>query len=190
MFGRSLYIIFQSSLLAVLAAVSGAEAGEVPGGQVSQVIDDHPLLVLCLIGLLCAVIAVLYVSRRTLTASERRYRALFEDNGAVMFLVDQDSLKIMDVNPAACVFYGWNPAEFLTKRLTDINMLPEEIIRENNDDIVNYEKRRFYTRHKLASGEIQSVEVNSMPYNVDGREYLFSIIHPASGEATHTESTI
>lgn len=162
--------------LALLSAVKmGVNAP--PAAPIPQELYDHPLLFLCIIVLLCLLCAVLFLSRRKLQISERRYRSLFMDNGAVMFLVDLETLQILDVNPAACAFYGWSPAEFLSKRITDINTLPEAEVRELYRDVLHFERRRFSARHRLASGEERNLEVNSMPYRVDGRECLFSIVH-------------
>ena len=164
---------------------AGADTADIP---VPQELYDHPLLFLCISLLLCVIITVLLLSRRKLQSSERRYRSLFTDNGAIMLLIEPDSMRIMDANPAACAFYGWNPPDILNKRITDINTLPEPEIREIILDILNYEKRRFLARHRLASGEERDVEVNSMPYLLEGRQYLLSIIHDITGQvAAETE---
>ncbi len=154
-----------------------AEAEEKEEPWTHEALHDHPLVTLFIIFLLCVVIALLHLSRKKIKASERRYRALFQDNGAIMFLVDPVSLKVMDANPAACAFYGWSPADFLNKRIAEIAIGSEADLLEIIQDVLTYERRRFRARHRLASGEERDVEVNSMPYRVDGRECLFSIIN-------------
>jgi PAS domain S-box-containing protein len=99
-----------------------------------------------------------------------------------MFLIETESMRVMDANPAACAFYGWGPDDFLKKRLTDINTLPEPEIREVISDILNHERRRFHARHRLASGEERDVEVNSMPYRLEERQCLLSIIHDITSQ--------
>ena len=176
-------VAIASMLYSVVEA--GADTAKIP---VPQEFYDHPLLFLCITLLLCVLITVLLLNRRKLQSSERRYRSLFADNGAIMLLIEPDSLRIMDANPAACAFYGWNPSDFLHKRITDINTLPEPEIREIIHDILNYERRRFLARHRLSSGEERDVEVNSMPYLLEGRQYLLSIIHDITGQvAAETE---
>ena len=47
------------------------------------------------------------LAEAALRESEERYRSLFEDNHAVMLLIDPQSGAIVDANPAACAWYGW-----------------------------------------------------------------------------------
>ncbi len=52
------------------------------------------------------------------------HRELFEANRAVMLLVDPESERIVDANPAAVSFYG-DPEDVLKgKKMTDITTLP------------------------------------------------------------------
>ncbi|RJO64963.1 MAG: PAS domain-containing protein [Myxococcales bacterium] len=52
---------------------------------------------------------------KALRESEERYRGMFDNNHAVMLLLDPDQGRIVDANPAACDFYGW-PADRLSRR--------------------------------------------------------------------------
>ncbi len=173
---------------AVLFGFSGlcsprvAGAIELPRPSAREALHDHPIVSLCIIILLCLLCAVLHLSRIRIKASERRYRALFQDNGAIMILVDPVSLRIMDANPAACAFYGWSPADFLNKRIVDITTTSEAAVREIYHDVINFEKRRFQARHRLASGDQREMEVNAMPYGIDGKECILSIIHDMTNE--------
>ncbi len=170
----------------MVALFSPLKAGavEIPKPSIHEAFHDHPVVTLCIIVLLCLLCAVLLLSRRKIQASERRYRALFQDNGAVMLLIDAESMRILDANPAACAFYGWRPADFLNMPIFDINTSPESVVREIYHDVLNYERRRYRVRHRLASGEEREVEVNSMPYQIDGRDCLLSIIHAITTKET------
>ena len=159
--------------------VTGAADAPVP-----QEFYDHPLLFLCISLLLCILVTVLFLSRRKLQSSERRYRSLFADNGAIMLLIEPTTMLIMDANPAACAFYGWSPDDFLKMRISEINTLPEPAVGAIIYDILNHERRRFHARHRLASGEERDVEVNAMPYLLEGRQCLLSIIHDITAQVT------
>lgn len=50
-------------------------------------------------------------AREALAASEGRYRALFENNHAAMLLIDPADGSIVDANPAAAEYYGWDSAQ-------------------------------------------------------------------------------
>lgn len=112
-------------------------------------------------------------------ASDREalYHTLFQGNRAVKLLVDPTDGALVDVNAAACAFYGYSRDDFRNMRISDLNMLsPEEIAAEMQAAAA--EKRsHFFFRHRLASGEIRDVEVHSGPVTYMGRSLLYSIVH-------------
>ncbi len=112
-----------------------------------------------------------------LRESEARYRSLFDNNHAVMLLIDPITGEICDANPAACRFYGYSRAELVTMKITEINQLtPAEVHREM-EAARRQERGHFLFRHRLADGDIRDVEVYSGPIEVEGRKLLYSIIH-------------
>jgi PAS domain S-box-containing protein len=111
-----------------------------------------------------------------LRESEERYRQMFEKNRAIQLLIDPQSGRIVDANPAACDFYGFPLQEFKTKRIMDINTLPEERVKEEMALTASEKRNYFVFRHRLASGDIRDVEVHSSPVDIQGRKILYSII--------------
>jgi PAS domain S-box-containing protein len=108
--------------------------------------------------------------------SERHYRSLFENNHAVMLIIDPEDGAIVDANPAACAFYGW-PHEVLTrKRISDINTLDGAQIRSEMAAAVGKRRDHFTFRHRRADGSIRVVEVLSGPIQLRGRQLLYSIV--------------
>jgi PAS domain S-box-containing protein len=118
-----------------------------------------------------------------------RYNALFNNNHAVMLLVDTRTAQIINANPAACKYYGWSHSEITGMKITDINILPEsEVLKEM--ELAREEKRNhFLFKHRLANGEIRDVEVYSGPIEIDNHELLYSIVHDIS-ERRKTELTL
>jgi PAS domain S-box-containing protein len=110
-------------------------------------------------------------------ASEARYRQIFEKSTSVCWIVDIESMQIVDVNPAAVLFYGWPRDELVGKRLRDINVIPESILREQVQAAQGERRNFFVFRHRLRSGVLRDVEVHSSPIELDGKRVLFSIIH-------------
>ena len=55
-----------------------------------------------------------------LLQSEANYRSLFELNPAPMWICDEDTLALLDVNEAALKLYGWSRHEFLRLTAKDI----------------------------------------------------------------------
>jgi PAS domain S-box-containing protein len=114
---------------------------------------------------------------RDLRESEEQYRSLFKNNHSIMLLIDLGTANIVDANPAAVSFYGWSYETLIRKKIIDINTLTEEQVFDEIKKAKMEQRKQFYFRHCLASGEIRDVEVYSGPIKVHGRELLYSIVH-------------
>ncbi|MDZ4865201.1 MAG: PAS domain S-box protein [Gemmatimonadota bacterium] len=109
--------------------------------------------------------------------SEVRYRQIFEKTTSVSLLVDVETLRLIDVNPAAVLFYGWSREELIGKPLDEINTLNTIELRELVR-AAHSERRNFFVfQHRLRSGQLRDVEVHSSPIVLNGRTALFSIVH-------------
>jgi PAS domain S-box-containing protein len=112
--------------------------------------------------------------------SEERYRNLFQNNHAVTLIIDPDSGAIVDANPAASSYYGWDHEELLKKNIEEINTLtPEEVNVEMQ--LARTEKRNhFFFKHRLADGTTRDVEAYSGPLVIFGKTLLYSMVHDIS----------
>jgi PAS domain S-box-containing protein len=117
-----------------------------------------------------------------LAASEQRYSRLFNNNHAAMLLIDPESGKIADANPAACQFYGYEYQRLTSMKITDVNVLDPEEVKRRIQQAADDQHHRFEFPHRLSSGEVRQVEVYSGPIEVAGREMLYSIIHDVTPE--------
>lgn len=108
--------------------------------------------------------------------AEPSFQQAFERHNAVMLLIDPTSGQIVDANAAAARFYGYARARLTQMKIQDINQLsPEQVLAERK--LAETEGRNYFIfRHKLADGDIKTVEVHSIPLDFDGRNLLFSII--------------
>lgn len=125
------------------------------------------------------VAAIIEQRRResALRESEQRYRQLFDNNQAIKIVIDPYSGRIVDANPAACRFYGYDRKTLCSKVIWQINTLPEHEVRQELQNAVARERGYFLFKHRTATGEIRDVEIHSGPINVGGRPLLYSIIH-------------
>lgn len=114
---------------------------------------------------------------KDLRESEEQYKSLFKNNHSVMLLVDPETAGIVDANPAAVLFYGWSYEALTHKKITDINTLTEKQVFDEMEKAKMEQRKHFYFRHCLASGEIRDVEVYSGPIKVHGKELLYSIVY-------------
>jgi PAS domain S-box-containing protein len=115
-------------------------------------------------------------TEEALRDSEERYRQMFEQRQAIKLLIDPDSGQIVDANQAAADFYGYSRNTLKTLRVMDINTLPDnEVAREMQ--LARTERRNIFTfRHRLSSGEVRDVEVQSGPVEIQGKQLLYSIV--------------
>jgi PAS domain S-box-containing protein len=102
---------------------------------------------------------------------------MFERNRAVKLLIDPDTARIVDANSAACDFYGYSHEELCSLRITDINMLSSNEVREAMESTLAGDTAYFRFPHRLKSGEIRTVEVHSSPIELASKTYLYSIVH-------------
>src|SRR5260221_12067353 len=105
------------------------------------------------------------------------HRQIFEKNVAVQLLIEPDTGRIVEANPAACAFYGYARDELIQRKITDINSLPVSEVHAAMGQATGERKNTFRFRHRLATGDIRDVEVHSGPIEVDGRRLLYSIVH-------------
>jgi PAS domain S-box-containing protein len=123
-----------------------------------------------------------------LKESEARYRSLFQHNHAVMLLIDPTTGDIVDANPAACAFYGYPHEELISRKITDINMLPKDRVFKEMQRAGSEQRRQFFFRHRLAGDEVRDVEVFSGPIRLQGQDLLYSIIHDITARKQAEES--
>ncbi len=110
-----------------------------------------------------------------LGASEERYRELFTSAMVPMLIIDPLTGAIVDVNGAACGFYGYGAAALKALKISDINTLPlQDCIAAMAR--VGVGKQRLHFRHRLASGELREVEVFSGPMRSRGQTLLYSLV--------------
>lgn len=119
-------------------------------------------------------------SETAIRESESRYRSLFQNNHAVMLLVNPATGAVVDANPAAVGFYGWSREELLTKNVRDINTLSSKEIKAVMEDACREQRHTFAFQHRLADGSVRDVEVIAGPILVGGQECLYSIVQDVS----------
>jgi PAS domain S-box-containing protein len=125
-------------------------------------------------------------AEEALHKSETRFRKMFEHNDAVMLLIDPESGALIDANAAAARFYGYPVERLRTMRIDQINALTPEEVAARRAQAVKHQSNVFIFPHRLASGEMRTVEVRSSPIEVSGRVVLFSIVQDITERETAT----
>ncbi len=116
-------------------------------------------------------------AEEALRQSEEKFKNLFEDNVASMFLIEADTGNLVDVNEAAVKFYGWSRDEMCRMNINQINTLSPEEIKKEMAKAKNSRRLHYEFKHKRADGSVRDVEVFGSRIEIEGKDYLHSIIH-------------
>ncbi|MEZ4600517.1 MAG: PAS domain S-box protein [Syntrophotaleaceae bacterium] len=127
-------------------------------------------------------------AEEALKESEQRYRSFFQNNHAVMLLIDPESGAIVSANPAACDFYGHSLKKIICMNIAEINAEAKDQVQGKMQMAKTALRRHFIFKHRLADGQIRDVEVFSGPIPLEGRELLYSIVHDITDRKQAEES--
>jgi PAS domain S-box-containing protein len=119
------------------------------------------------------------VQERTaeLAKSEERFHNMFYNHEAVMWLVKPETGVIIEANKSAEQFYGYSFNSMAQFKVQDLNLISKDEIVRQMAEAVNQNHNYFIFPHKLASGDIRTVEVYSSPIEINNEILLFSVIH-------------
>jgi PAS domain S-box-containing protein len=117
--------------------------------------------------------------------SEQRFRRLISHNNAIILQIESSSGRILDANDAAVKFYGWSHQVLCGMNIQDINQMnPEQLLAERQ--AATTEQRSYFVfPHRLANGEIRTVEVHSTPIDNGSQPILVSIVHDITDRVSH-----
>jgi len=113
-----------------------------------------------------------------LTASESKYRLLFEANPHPMWVYDLETLQFLAVNEAAVREYGYSREEFLKLTIKDIRPVedvPRMVahLRELGPGL----KATDRWRHRRKDGTVLDVEISSHEIEFNGRRARIVLAH-------------
>lgn len=112
-----------------------------------------------------------------LRESEEQYKSLFENEHTIMLLIDPDDGRIVDANPAACTFYGYERTRMRAMNFHDIISLPQDEVARRVADIRQQKRQKFKSKHRLAGGDIRDVEALAGQIIVQGKPLIYSIVN-------------
>ncbi len=122
-------------------------------------------------------ITPLKMAEQALLSSEQRFRQMFENHSSVMLMIDAKDGAIVDANNAAANFYGYSIAQMRSMSIEQLNTHSAQQIAEERALALQQARNFFIFPHRLADGQIRTMEVHSSPVQVEGRTLLFSIVH-------------
>lgn len=106
-----------------------------------------------------------------------QFEKLFRKHDAIMLLMNGETGQRIDVNDTALQFYGYSIEQIKIMKIGDINKLPPAELDAEKQRAVREERKFFIVPHRLANGEIRTVEVHTTPIVISKNKYLFSVIN-------------
>jgi len=105
---------------------------------------------------------------------------MFENNSAVMLLVDPGNGRIVNANAAAITFYGWTLEELRAKKIWEINIASRETVEKFVKETISTRRGHYVLRHRTASGEVRDIEAFLGIIEIDGKTIFHIVIHDVS----------
>lgn len=180
------YQVFKESLLALMRGDSYFESESVNKtlmGKEFNVLLRWNYLTIPFNKNLKVIVSVVNISEirrveKELIASEARFRSFFQNNHTIMFLINKETGRFIDANPAAVNFYGYSREEFIEHlSVFDLNTLCKEDTLLKMQEAIQKKQAFFTFQHHKANGEIRDVEVYSGTLIFEQQPILFSIVH-------------
>jgi PAS domain S-box-containing protein len=101
---------------------------------------------------------------------------LFQKSVVPMLLVDPATTVFVDVNEAACSFYGYPRERMIGSDAHLVSAGPRAEVDARLRRTVRGEESHFFFNHRLASGEVREVEVFASPITFGGRNLIHSLV--------------
>lgn len=169
-----------SEQLVVYAGISQSDVLLPIEKEISQGLTRNAigtLLLLILAGVIIRQAGKLKRQHEQLQKNELLYRSFFDKHAAIKLMIDGKTGRIRKANNAAVAFYGYTARQLEQMSVFDLNLLPEDALKEKISAATDCHSNHFKFKHRLASGDSRDVEVYSSPIEIDGESLLFSIIH-------------
>lgn len=110
----------------------------------------------------------------------------FNCNPMAILVIDPETKAIVDANEAALRFYGYTYSELITMRISEINQSDDNVIKKEMHKAVMDKRNYFVFKHRVGSGQIKTVEITSVPIEIDNKVYIYSTIVDITSEQAMT----
>jgi PAS domain S-box-containing protein len=103
------------------------------------------------------------------------FKDFFESGGIKLILRTSDG-RIIGCNRAACAFYGWSKRRLKAMSIGQISLSSKEAIERQTAIVEARGLSIFHTCHRVAGGEVKSVEVHAYLGRYKGENVHFAVV--------------
>jgi two-component system cell cycle sensor histidine kinase/response regulator CckA len=122
-------------------------------------------------------------AEEALRQSEDKYRQLFEMESDALFLIDDETGAILEVNAAAQALYGYSRDELLSLKNTELSAEPEANLAETPAD----ERQIPLRHHRRKNGTVIPVEITARHFELGGRGVHVAAVRDISSRVAAEE---
>ena len=116
-------------------------------------------------------------AEEALRNSEKRFREMFEKHSAIKLVIEPETGNIINANQAAADFYGWSVEELRKMSILQINTLPPNEVKLVLEKWKSEDKLSFQFTHRRADGSIRDIEAFGCKITIQGKAFVYLIIH-------------
>lgn len=109
-----------------------------------------------------------------------RLQAMFNQHSAIKLIFDSETGNILDVNPAACQFYGYSRREFLNLTIQDLNILPVDLQAQDQEIEQHGDILLSAVPQRMKNGETRMLDIYSSMIVSGETRFRFSIVFDAT----------
>jgi diguanylate cyclase (GGDEF)-like protein/PAS domain S-box-containing protein len=125
---------------------------------------------------------------QALRDSEARYHGLFENGHTAMLLVDPRDGRILDANPAACLFYGRTRERLQAAGIGQLETRDRQGRTLPMAEAADAAPCHLEGRQRHGDGTLRDVEIYSVPVMIGGQRLRFCIVHDITQRKRDEES--
>jgi PAS domain S-box-containing protein len=115
-------------------------------------------------------------SEIALIESEEMFRSFFENNSAVMLLINPENGKLEDANTAASLYYGYTEDQLKKMTFFDLEASNDQQTNDILQELKGSSQNYYNFKQKLKNGRVKDVELYPTLIQFRDQSYLFSII--------------
>ena len=116
------------------------------------------------------------IAEKVVEETHKQVEMMFQDNQAIVLIIEPDHGFIVDSNLKAKDFYGYSKVQLCNFKLQDLCInSSDEVLNELQSARLNQKNNHIF-QQKISTGEVKTVEIFFTPSKVFNKNVLFSIV--------------